>query len=786
MNECPNCGKRNQQTNVFCIYCGFRIRTSDNVQEEIASIRGNLGDLVERIDHLEQNILNADEKFSASYTPIGTDGEIQASSPSGEKRDHPVTDSHRESLFSRYLKKYKQGDWENIIGRNWFAILGVTALAIGIAFFLLLAFENNWVNDFGRVSIGIGVGILLILLGDYVRNRYLIWSRAVVGGGLAILFITLYVAFESYGIIPYVGALILLVGVSLMGAFLALRHNSRLTAILSIVIAFINPVLLDFPEAQNLITYIAIVNLSVLLLAFARNWRILTSFSLTGSYFYMFKILASIYDGEQEFLLSEIITLQFGFTIIFLIFIGATTVFHLYSKATPQYSDLSLMVINPLAYYALSYAFLDGQDLGRIYLEYIGWVMGVLYLIISYISHRASLLSPRVPLFAAGIAVLFFTVSIAVQFGGEWVSVAWGAEGLLLIVSGLLLKQWRARSLGFVLILIAGLRLLQIPTLDIINASQRFLPLQNDLLVASIMLIIISYVASYALYLSRNFELEEDTLFKQKNIWPVRWWLMILATVLTIWSFSTEILMYFRQMALSTEQMLLGQPPDITGELMVTIFLAFYAAISFVIGVRFKSIILWNIFIAVGGVTVVKLMLFDTSNFIVIPYQFTPIFNLYFGIKFIVGALLLMAITFTKWRDSMNIDYSTRKILWIVFNALVVFSLTTELINFFESRVYLSSLDTMSAMHLSLTLVWALHAVVLLVYGFLSKDQMVRIAGIGLLAIPIGKLFIFDVFLLANGYRVAAFVVLGITMLSIGFGYQKYNRLFKGLFLDSN
>ncbi|MFL2640001.1 MAG: DUF2339 domain-containing protein [Dehalococcoidia bacterium] len=764
------------------------MRSSDTAQEEIANIRGILGDLVERIDYLEEQLVDVNDKSSASYTPMHTSEEIEAVGSLEKKLDQPATDSHTQkgSIFSRYFGKYNQGDWENIIGRNWFAILGVAALAIGIAFFLLLAFENNWVNDLGRVGIGIGVGALLIMLGDYVRNRYVIWSRAVVGGGLAILFITLYVAFESYGIIPYLGALVLLSGVSIMGAFLALRHNSRLTAILSIVIAFINPALLDFSEFQKLIPYIAIINLSVLLLAFTRNWRILTSFALAGSYFYMFSIVASIYDGELQFLLSEIITLQSGFTIIFLIFIGATTVFHLYSKATPEYSDLSLMIINPLAYYVLSFAFLDGQNLGNIYIEYIGWIMGGIYLIISYISYRALMVSPRIPLFSAGIAVLFFTVSIAVQFGGEWLSVAWGAEGLLLIVSGLLLKQWRARSLGLVLILIAGLRLLEIPSLDIINASQKFLPLQNDLFVASIMLVIISYVASYALYLNRNFQLEEDIWLKKRDIWPTRWWLTILATVLTIWSFSREILTYFRNISLSGDQMFLGQPPDIAGELVVTIFLAIYAALVFVIGARLKSLIFRNIFIAVGGVAVAKLLLFDASSFTVIPYEFVAIFNLYFAIKFIVAVLLLLVIMSTKWWYSTNTDYLMQKALWIVFNVLVIFSLTTELINFFESRVYVSSLDTMSAMHLSLTLLWALHAVVLLIYGFLSKDRVVRIAGLGLLAIPIGKLFIFDVFLLESGYRVVAFVVLGITMLSIGFGYQKYNRLFKGLFWGSN
>ena len=57
--------------------------------------------------------------------------------------------------------------------------------------------------------------------------------------------------------------------------------------------------------------------------------------------------------------------------------------------------------------------------------------------------------------------------------------------------------------------------------------------------------------------------------------------------------------------------------------------------------------------------------------------------------------------------------------------------------------------------------------------------------GLLFLVIPIVKLFIFDVFLLDSGYRVAAFVVLGITMLSIGFGYQKYNHLFRGIFFNA-
>ena len=89
-----------------------------------------------------------------------------------------------------------------------------------------------------------------------------------------------------------------------------------------------------------------------------------TSVAIAGSYFYMFSIVVSVYADNLQFALSEIMILQAGFTIIFLIFVGATTFYHIYSKKSPEYPDLSLMILNAVAYYILSVAFLDVQQLG--------------------------------------------------------------------------------------------------------------------------------------------------------------------------------------------------------------------------------------------------------------------------------------------------------------------------------------------------------------------------------------------------------------------------------------
>ncbi len=49
-----------------------------------------------------------------------------------------------------------------------------------------------------------------------------------------------------------------------------------------------------------------------------------------------------------------------------------------------------------------------------------------------------------------------------------------------------------------------------------------------------------------------------------------------------------------------------------------------------------------------------------------------------------------------------------------------------------------------------------------------------------LLVIPVVKLFVFDIFLMEQGYRVAAFVTLGVLLLATGLVYQRYNEAIRG------
>ena len=70
-------------------------------------------------------------------------------------------------------------------------------------------------------------------------------------------------------------------------------------------------------------------------------------------------------------------------------------------------------------------------------------------------------------------------------------------------------------------------------------------------------------------------------------------------------------------------------------------------------------------------------------------------------------------------------------------------------------------------------------------FGIASVNSRVRLAGMGLLAVPVAKLFVFDVFLLEMAYRVVAFITLGCLLLGMGLVYQRYSLVVRGFLFGS-
>ncbi len=657
--RCSACSKENSATNRFCVFCGTKVQQLDLEKAREPGIAVRLGarvDVLEReLKQIRRELTGQGAELPAFTDPVAhvgnrlegsntresmtsrISGELDTSSDNQTFTSSNTSDGwQRPNLWDRIAV-----DWEIVIGGNWLARVGVIAVVFGMAFFLKLAFDNDWIGETGRIFLGLFAGTGMLGAGEYLKHRYPIYANALLGGGIALLFLVVFAASAIYGLVGFYTASGFWLLISIISATLAIRHESIALSIIGLFGAYASPFLLGGFSASaeplgsrvqggQLIAYAICVNFGVLAMSTFRNWRWLTLFGLGGSLI-TFTLWYLVLTGSEQLLVAYV-----GATIIFLQYVGATTLFHFVWSRPPKQFDFALMTLNASAYFGMSYAML--------WPEFRGWMgaftvlLAALYAVLAYISIRVRGLGDHLGLMLIGIAVIFVAIAVPVQLGGAWISVAWSVQGVVLVWVAFVLKAKTMLYSGFGLVIVAGVRAL---FFDSVLPSDGYVFLLN---------------------------------YRTLGFVPVIW--------------------------------------------------ALYAVA------------------AIGNVR-------------------RPIFKDWDPTRYVYTAV-------------------------IAANFLTLWVLSAEIIGLFQSAVTsLPAAQLGNITSLSLTLLWAIYALVLIGVGIRKKWRAVRIGGLLLLTVPIGKLFLIDSFALDNVYRVAAFLTLGTILLGGGFAYQRFSEEIRGfLFKD--
>ena len=821
---CPNCQRVNRASNAFCTGCGVGLMTGEapagdmqgragaerqgqEFRAEIAAVRIQLRDTGILLDHLQTRIFQLERGLGTPVQRPTTVDDVQPDTPdlqietgSSQASDAPVQEPVSHESPSPRLSEYyapdpvtasasqapppmppgpRAGgggaaenlrpagftiDWEQILGRNWIAIIGAVTLVVGIGFFLKLAFDANWIGDTGRVILGIVLGMLLLGGGEYAQRRVPIWSQPVTAGGAAILYLSIYAAFGLYQLIrPDVAFLFLAMVVALAG-LLALRYESIVIAVLGIVGAFLAPILLgpSLPDVRLVLLYILVVDLGVLGVSTFRNWRWFTMLAWVGSYGLFVYWLGRFPDFDP-------ILIQLALTGVFAIFAGASTLFHIIWRRVPGPLDMGLMAVNAAAFFAITAALL-WEDY-EIWFGLISLALALFYGLIALAAIKRSGAHPHVALIALPMALVFLTVAMPLQLSGVWVTVAWAAQGTILVWVGFLLDRWQMRAFGLgVLALAVGHLLVFDSWVDL----KGFTPLLNDRVPVFLAVIAAFYVSGYLFWRSRD----SWKTWEPPTV-PV---LLTVANLLTVGLLSLEVIGYFGNQAVEAGNYL-GERSAVNGTfLTLTATWAVYGFILLGVGMVFRSFqARWG-GLALMGLVVAKLLVFDTPLVGLEPTTYVPFLNVQFLTFVIVLALLLAAACWTRLlRDDLpGTEAHTFKALLIVANVVAVWSLSLEVIHYFDYTTFAASVDYVSGKHLSLTVLWAVYAIGVIGVGIATRSSKIRLGGMAFLAVPVIKLFVFDVFLLELGYRVAAFITLGVLLLGTGLAYQGYSQAMRG------
>ena len=140
-------------------------------------------------------------------SPAAVDTPLLKSTPSSEST--PLAD-----------KQWWEG-LEEKVGKRWMTWAGALALFLSASFFLKYAFDNEWLGPTGRVVLGIVAGIAILIAGDYCLRRDMrALGQGLMGGALAILYVSLFGAFSLYKLLPQTPAFLSMVVVTAAGVAL--------------------------------------------------------------------------------------------------------------------------------------------------------------------------------------------------------------------------------------------------------------------------------------------------------------------------------------------------------------------------------------------------------------------------------------------------------------------------------------------------------------------------------------------------------------------------------------
>src|SRR5580704_5018864 len=360
------------------------------------------------------------------------------------------------------------GGFEAVIAGRWLNYVGILALLFAVTFFLKYAFDNNWVGPRGRVGIGLLMGSALYPWSHWLLDRgYKYFSEGIAALGAAVLYLSLWAGWHYYGIFSQSTAFALMIVVTAATMIVAVGRNSERIAFLALIGGLITPMLVSTGENHEvaLFTYLTILGVGVLVIAWVRNWKSLPPAQFAATLIYFWGWYSDFYRDNQ-------LTTTIVFATVFFILFATLPVVRSWRDGELSGLEAGIVLVNSLAYLVALRQMLWPQN---------RWALTVAVLALATAHLGAERLLPEkrggelrvARILYAGLALTFVTLAIPIRLDGRWITVAWAVEGAVLIWSGLRVRFAAMRWVGLAMFAIVAGRLavISIPAGDfLLNA----------------------------------------------------------------------------------------------------------------------------------------------------------------------------------------------------------------------------------------------------------------------------------------------------------------------------
>lgn len=697
-----------------------------------------------------------------------------------------LKEAKKEKPEQKATFKERFPDLEKFIGENLINKIGIVITVLGIIFSVKYAIDNEYINEAGRVLIGIGAGGLLIGIAHKLRLKYTSFSSVLVGGGLATLYFTIGLAFQEYQIFSQTVAFAIMLVITIFAVLLSILYGKQELAVLAIIGGFATPLAVSTGAGNYkiLFSYLLLLNVGMLALAYFKKWRIVN----IVSYFFTI-IMFSAWLGDSVSKNKLPLNGAFFFaTIFYFVFFFQNIIYNLKESKKFKAWEFFILLSNSFAYFGAGLYILHNSAP-----EFKGFftaLVSIFNFIFAFSLYKKSEIDRNLVYLLIGLVLSFISLIGPIQLHGNYITLFWAAEAVILL--------WMWQKTEIKLIKLSSVLVLSVMFFSLFMDWEKIYSHYSEIETMSILLnkgfltgltVLVSLVLLLILLTKEkpenflaNLKVKHYSLGLQIAFVGVLYSVFLL-------EISYHLNIYFENVMernailsayniayilgliiwLSPRKSKINKQVALGFGLLALTIYALYVLPTFAqlrdLSIEGKSlssspfvlhyISLFMIFllVAFNFLNVKKLEMFDEK---------AERFNLWFSVFLVLGILSAEIDNFVLFS---YFDYSTL-VPQEGFDSIYSWQITD----------YKDSILSQSH-KIAFPVLWGVSSFVLMVIGLRKDMRDLRIISLVVFFITVFKLFAIDVWDMAEGGRILAFVLLGVLLLIISFMYQKLKHL---------
>lgn len=767
----------------------------DDKQGKLNKLLSRMEALTEKQEHFSKEIdelRSAINKLKVDEAKLSPKQETPINLPKMQENpaatQFPLADTTAEMLKEKKRSRIKD-DLEKFIGENLINKIGIAITIVGVSIGVKYSIDHDLITPLLRVISGYLTGIVLLLVGAKLKSNYEQYSAVLISGAMAILYFITFAAYSYYDLMDVATAFGVMVLFTIFTVLASISYNRQVISLIGMVGAYAVPFLLssDSGKVHILLSYITIINIGILVVAYLRYWKLLYYSSFILSWLIFGFWIFSDFRIEDHFGLA----LAFS-SIFFVTFYATFLVNKLVKEEKFNMGDIALLVMNSFIFYGIAYTILDQHEIGKDLLGLFTIANAIVHFVVSIIILKQSHSDRNVFFLVVGVALVFITIAIPVQLDGNWVTILWIGEAAVLFWIGRTKRVPVYEKLSYPLILIAFLSLLH----DWSGVYKRYIPNNPEDVIMPFInvqflstLVFIVFLGSILYYYNQKKYAAPSSIKILSDV--IYFSIPAILLFVVYFSIRNEIANYFNQLY-AQSAVEISSNGDNTQFInnygllnfkslwIINYSLLFFTALSILNIKKYKSkqlakfSLLFNALVLVVFLTFGLYVLSDLREAYLSQFQAeyydNGIYNLlirYISFGFVAGLI----VTNHQYLDRQLFDKDLRLFFGIGTHLAILWILSSEIIH------WLDLAGSIDAYKLGLSIFWGAYSLFMIVLGIWKHKKYLRIMGIAIFAITLIKLFLYDVSHLETVAKTILFVSLGVLLLIISFLYNKYKHI---------